>query len=556
VVSRGSYQPVKAEKGLALRFITGVDGVSVLKDGREVETDTIHSNGVYTYTVRQAGQDDESLYVAVNNVKETSGINWALSFSEREPTGNAVLATLTLEEGVHVESVRFQAEKSTNWTDAAPDSNFVFTKNGTAVFTMVDQFGDTDTARAVVNWIDSTPPSLMIEPSYTSFSRVVDSAGHTISTGAALTLSASERVLLTSYNAQLANSTQEDSYSTSFTFGIWENGTYTFTAQDAFGNTTTQSIEVSNLISSIPDPQVTVRVSDRKDKAVVVVQGTVPRAAKALGRNYKLYDGKTSAGKPVSLDSNGIYTITRTFTDNRSVTGYISDFLGNVVTYTAAVSGIDRYAPEIIVTGSPVVEQNSDPSQIDWRKYVSLWDDGTPEEEILLTVARDDDKPISTNVSGSFRVLVTATDLSGNESEPESLYLFVVPSSGIVVTDEDGVLFYAASKDVALVKDDQITLTIDNYQMMDFFENGKTQTVENSAATCDIYIQKGLFREGQLKYIQTVTLKNQGGENQPSTTVTIRPDQLDGAGWYTIIVRNSERTREFTTFFISATKKH
>ena len=555
IVSRSTFQTVKADKGLALRFISS-DGASVFKDGEEIQTDTIRSNGVYSYAVRKADADEQTLYVAVNNIKEVSGINWSLSFSETERTASPVLATLTLEEGAHVESVRFRPEGSLSVTKEAPDPNYLFTENGTATFTIVDQFGDSETATATVNWLDSTPPVLFVEPDYTSFSRVKDSNGNVISTGAALRLrSAGERVLLTSYDAQLADSAQDGVYSTDFTFAIWENGSYSFTAQDALGNTSSVSMEVNNLISSIPEPQVTVRVSDNKDKALVIVQGTVENAAKALGRNYRLYDGKSSESPSVTLDGNGVYTIVRTYRENRSVTGYVSDFLGNVVSYTAAVSGIDRFPPTITVTGSPIVEQDSDPAKINWREYVTLRDDATAEEDITLTVERDNGKPIETKTSGSYRILLTATDKSGNVSETESLYLYVIPGSGIVITDEDGILFYAASKDVALVKDDQITLTVDNYQLMEYFENGKTQVVENSDATYDIYIQKGLFREGQLKYIRTLTLNDIGGEGQSKSVVNINPEQLDGPGWYTIIVRNSERAREYTTFFIASTKK-
>ena len=117
----------------------------------------------------------------------------------------------------------------------------------------------------------------------------------------------------------------------------------------------------------------------------------------------------------------------------------------------------------------------------------------------------------------------------------------MIPNDGLLVLGSN-VLFYGGITDTALVSSNRVELKVDRFKLMDYHGS----SVTNELATYDIFIQKGLYREGQLKYLTTVNLKN-----QTEATIEIGPDQLTSAGWYTIIVRNQDRVREYTTFFVS-----
>jgi hypothetical protein len=240
---------------------------------------------------------------------------------------------------------------------------------------------------------------------------------------------------------------------------------------------------------------------------------------------------------------------------NGNISNYLCDALGNKVKYSYTVSGLDTKAPTIRFDGAALwIEQGAELSQLDDAWWASkggytLHDNVSDPKEIAVKV---DTTKLDTSIAGSYPVTYTVTDQVGNSSQ-EVRTVYVLPSDGILVQG-DGILLYSASRDVAIMEDNSIVLSVSRYDLMDYGLSQKddgtwtTTPVTNEAATYDVLIQKGLYREGQLKYIKTISFKDQN-----TATITITPDQLPSAGWYTIIVRNSERVREYTTFLISAT---
>ena len=115
----------------------------------------------------------------------------------------------------------------------------------------------------------------------------------------------------------------------------------------------------------------------------------------------------------------------------------------------------------------------------------------------------------------------------------------------------DGILVDASSSVVPIVEDDTVTVQIRGFKNMKY---GRENTiVVNAAGTYDVFIQKGLYREGIMKTLHTVYLRRGQTETiQFSPDAADRNYRLDGSGWYTIVVRNSERETQYTTFFVSA----
>lgn len=68
-----------------------------------------------------------------------------------------------------------------------------------------------------------------------------------------------------------------------------------------------------------------------------------------------------------------------------------------------------------------------------------------------------------------------------------------------------------------------------------------------NGGTYDLLYYSGLFREGQMKYIATKLTYKELMNGKYEVT-------FPKAGWYTIVVRNQEREREYATFFISKTE--
>ena len=124
--------------------------------------------------------------------------------------------------------------------------------------------------------------------------------------------------------------------------------------------------------------------------------------------------------------------------------------------------------------------------------------------------------------------------------------MVVLPENGLLVF-ADGVLLSSASTNTSILPDNTVTFTIDKDRMQAmFYWNGTSnEKVYNQAMRYDIYYVSGLYREGQLKTIAT-RLTSEQLTSQQFTVTFPKP------GWYTIIIRNQERSREYTTFFVSS----
>jgi hypothetical protein len=96
--------------------------------------------------------------------------------------------------------------------------------------------------------------------------------------------------------------------------------------------------------------------------------------------------------------------------------------------------------------------------------------------------------------------------------------------------------------ETAILNTNKVTFKVYNYDIMKLGKD-KTKTV-NEKGTFDILYYTGLYREGQMKYVAKKLTYKQLLEG--NFTV-----ELPKAGWYTVIVRNQERERVYTTLLVS-----
>ncbi len=570
-VSRSTFQPVSMDTGVKLRFSvkTGalVTAASSLPESAltsEVSTSasegcvtTVRESGLFVYNVTE-GETTLPLYVSISNIPAKTEPSWKMSFSRLDMGSQPVIATLTIGGDVSVDEVTFQADPVTvieNGVEtkqtpepvtAANRPSYTFYRNGTAYFQLSNVSGGRTTAKAVVNWIDAEAAAAVITPDYGPYQTVEDSAGKVVlASGVALQFRTEEPVNVYQTSARYDSAGDQYLFGQAFSFTAPQNKVFQFFYRDQYDNNAAATYQVGNLVQSLPTPEVEVSEPDSQSRVTVTVRGRVPDLAVGVA-GYELYAGITTAGAKIPIASDGSYEYVETVTANGAMTGYVCDNLNNIASYSYAVDSIDTQPPMVEVKDTAWVTQGDDPGEIDWWDYVTASDNVTPTEDLTLT-AQMDGGTVNTSVAGSYRVRITVTDAGGNEGRAD-VFLYVVPADGMLVTDQNGVLFYSKSSDVALVDNDHIQMTVSRYQMMRYGDS--QEAVTNGDMTFDIFIQKSLYREGQLKYIQTVSFRDQGGDS--SQTVDIQPQDLDGPGYYTLIVRNSEREREFTSFFVSA----
>ena len=523
-----------------LRVVSGDTGVTLTLQSKGDQPTTpleAHANGVY-----EVGEGDNKFQAVVSNINNNPP-SYSLVWSDGgEHTGeNGAMATsvsvrLASDEDITVKSLTF------NDAAVAPSRTYLFKQNGTAVFTFLNEAGVEATATAKVTWLDTEPWDLTVGRDYTGFKR---SSDESIANGERLTVTSNKQLASLEING--TDVTDE------MGLDITRNGTYQVSATSMSGQLVTQKIIVSDIVSSLTAPKQTDTVTiDADGKAVVTVKGTA-------SANNPVRDGRKTVGvNPLQLTANGEYTITKKYTNNGTYTEYVTDSVGNVASYQVKVSVFDTTAPVIkLNNGNKAITTKKTPTNegTDWIKNaLTITDDKTAKESINVEL----DGAVDTTKIGAYSVLVKATDEKSNQSMLR-VTVYVLPNDGsMLVTDHNDVLFCSQSKDAALVTrndETQVVLTVKDYDWVELLNTAnQTKTrAHNAKATLSVTVKQGAFREGQMKYFDAVaTGKIAYNTNDRTATITLDVKDLPGTGWYTVLIRNSEREREFTTFFINA----
>ena len=566
---------------------------------------TVTANGVYDFTLTRGTQTASSPLSIVVDIFDDTPPVCSVSYSEVAPTNANVLATVSADEPVYVKALTVQYADEAKSRTVSPKFQFSFEKNGSAAFVLADEAGNEATVTATVNNIDKTPPSVRVDPNYDLYETVpkrVDNApvqNPTVASGA--TLEANKDG--SGKDFTVVNNDQNR------TMEISENGEYQFIVQDNLGNVGVAKYTASNLVTALPKHTVAYQYVNadgtpgdavregrwKTGKVMVTLTFEEPVAGMALYNGTEPYTGtgsvivtgtdgmmrveKQTITNMLLKDSTGKYTLTRIYAANGTAVIPVCDDLGNLEKIPVTITGLDNTPPTLTLERETVIidsgkyktgnetrtlfDLRSIVGTDEWNQVFGAYDitDNvySKSEDFNVSVARSDDTSKTDESDkgrldevGKFTLVYTVRDPAGNESYTEQT-LIVIPADGLLI-EANGVLLSSLSSYASILSDNHVTFKIDKTRMQNMFYsdgtrdeagNYNSEKVQNSKMRYDIYYVSGLYREGQLKTIATRLTSEELTKKEFKVT-------FPKAGWYTIIIRNQERSREYTTFFISS----
>lgn len=505
---------------------------------RSVNSFNVKVNGFYSFDISSLSDPTrkDTLFLIVNSVDGTAPTA-EFEYIGTAPTNGNVTARLIASEPVVV-------------TNNAGHSTYTFTNNGTFTFEFKDEAGNIGTATATVNNIDKSGPQVKIVRSYVygdsgekAYSTLLDNNGDVeLSSGVVLEV---QKLTDSAKSFHVIEGAKK--------VAMQENGTATFTVADDIGNTLKITEEVVNVMSKPPEAAVTYTFIDENgntlpDNKLISIAGKTY----AKGKVKATFSGNTNPKNRIfwgvvpikdeqdaftNLISNqaGEFTYSRVFSANGTTTIALADELNNVNKVPVTIIGLDNTPPELALLRTSVgVAQNK--TNFDFRKDLggfAVTDNLSAAANIKVSISG-----LNLAQLGKQRVTYTAEDQVGNQTIAYQ-DVVVVSGAGMLIFGND-VLISGSSGESALFEGNTVTFNVDQFNKVNV--NG-VKTI-NEKGTFDLMYQTGLYREGQMKYIAKKVTYQQLIDGQYKIT-------FPQAGWYTIIVRNQEREREFATFFIT-----
>ncbi|MNI37684.1 hypothetical protein D3C73_917900 [compost metagenome] len=450
--------------------------------------------------------------------------------------------------------MQLQTSEPVRITNNEGRSTYIFKEKGSFPFEYLDEAGNSGTTTATVDFIDKDGPRVTIVRSYAygelgsqTFGTIKDDNGNVLySSGVTLEVQKQDN---NAKEFEVLGATATDSKKVVTVRG---NGVVSFTVKDEYGNLTVIKEEVNNIITTSPQVgNITYTFVDDAGETLPASQiVTIDGQPYAQGKVKVTVSGQTTSGNsvfsgvaPIKVNnaytnqisgSDGAFTYSKIYAAEGSTFLALSDALGNVNKIPVTVKGLDNKAPEIKLNTSTVaIAQNK--QGFDFRTDLggyAVSDNVSKADQIAVEISGLDLTQL-----GRQRVTYTAKDQVGHATVVHQ-DVNVVASDGMLIMAND-VLISAASEESALFDTNKLAFTVSRHNLMDV----KGQELLNEQGTYDIIYQSGLYREGQMKIVaEKVTYKNliDGHFNVTFPSV----------GWYTIIVRNQEREREYATFFI------
>lgn len=547
---------------LLMNLPEGVTATEKTADGeseRTVKLDngdfTVSANGVYEFELKRGTQTASAPFTVVVDIFDDTPPAGYIAYSTTAPTSGTVVATVKANEPIYVKNIAVGGRKLTG------RMQYSFSENGTAIFTIADEAGNTAEVAAAVSNIDRTAPNVSINTDYT-FYKTVGTGDSLIASGSTLRASSDESFIVVN-NDRVT------------TMEATDKGTYTFIVQDAVGNVAQVSREITNIVKTLPPYTVTYTHDD--EGSTTVTEGEWKQGGVIAtvtfddpGDGRKLHIGATAANNELAKNNDGDYVYSRAYTANGTSVLVFCDDLGNVERVPVVITGIDNTAPTLTLN-RPVVtisnEQTKRLPEMTEEEIKALLGGYTVKDNaygdgFTVTVARSDDASKKDaekgrlDESGKFTLVYTVTDPAGNSSRAEQT-LIVIPADGLLVeagdaNGENYALLSGSSVNTTILPGNHVRFRIDKARMQAMFygSGDGRQKVHNSEMEYDIFYVSGLYREGQLKTIATRISKSSVSETE-LTGLTFDVT-FPKAGWYTIIIRNQERTREYTTFFVAS----
>jgi len=547
VASMSTVNPVSAEAGvnIELALPLGVravpSSVNPSTPVRSGNTFNVKKNGFYSFNLTSLIDPNlkDTLYVVVDNVDDTPPQGSIQYLTTAKTNGNV--------------TVKLESSEPVRVVNNGGRFTYTFAENGTFTFEFMDEAGNIGTATAVVDYIHKEGPKVRVVRTYgygengsTPFRTIRDEQGNVLfASGVTLEVQKEESAGDANYRISPATVT------------MLKNGTVTFTVTDEFGSTIVINEQVSEIISNAPQAAsieyafvdeagnplpaeriVTINgVPYAKGKMKATVSGSVAAPNAAFAGVTPIAENGQYTNQISGPD--GAFSYSRIYSADGSTFMAVSDLLGNVNKVPVTIKGLDNKAPELTLS-FPVVSVEQDKAGFDFRKDLggyTVSDNVSAVEAVVVSVSGLDLSKL-----GRQRVTYTARDQVGNETVAYQ-DVIVVSSAGMLMFAND-VLISANSGESALFDRNVLTFTFLRYNRM----NVGGQERVNEWGTFDLYYQEGLYREGQMKSIATKLTY----QDLVSKTYTVT---FPKAGWYTVILRNQEREREYATFFIGNTNQ-
>ncbi len=544
-----TLRPVNADKGVEIAVSPPL-GIKVSPSAsnldklvRKGNTFTVHKNGYYAFDLTDLNdaQRKDTLYVVVNNFDDIAP-EGTVEYMMTAPTSGNVTVQL--------------ASTSEPVTVISGSTSYTFTENGSYTFKFMDEAGNIGEAIATVNNIDKSAPKVKIARSYNygtggtkSFNTINDVNGNVL---------LASGVLLEVQLDEPAGSLKNKLFGVDKGISLIasRNGDYSFVVADNFGNTTKIEAVVDNIETLSPEPkEIVYEFVDNDEKPLPANKiVTINGQEYAKGKMKVTLKGEATAPNAIFAgvqpikengeytnqisEENGTYAYSRVYSAEGTTTIGLSDLLGNVAKVQVQVKGIDNKAPELVLkSASTAISQNK--KDFDFRKDLggfTVSDNVSSNENIKVEISG-----LDLTKTGRNRVKYTATDQVGNVTE---VYqdVVVVSDAGMLIF-ANNTLISAKSGETAIFDTNKLTFDVSRYNNMTV----GGQDLINEWGTYDLLYYSGLFREGQMKYIATKLTYKELMNGKYEVT-------FPKAGWYTIVVRNQEREREFATFFISKTE--
>lgn len=221
---------------------------------------------------------------------------------------------------------------NSNWV-SSPTTVYTVGANGTYTFNAMDTIGNIGTQSITVSNIDTTAPTATITPSTTAWTNgnVMLTVGATDSQSGVSSIKKPDGTTVNS---------------TSTTYTVSSNGTYSFDITDNVGNKLTKSITVSNIDPTAP--------------TLTLTQSTTAWTSNTVTITASATDGQSGVASITKPDGSVVSGNSTTYTVGANGTYFfiVKDIAGNSTTKTITVSNIDTTPPQLTLT-KPSVWSNA-----------------------------------------------------------------------------------------------------------------------------------------------------------------------------------------------------
>ena len=257
--------------------------------------------------------------IKVSNIDKTAPTVSEIKADKTSPTNGKVVLSVEAKDSVGLPS------NYASWNNGAYGSSnkYEVSANGTYTVTVKDLAGNIATKSIKVSNIDLEVPNVSeIRADKTEFTN-----GKVL-----LTVEATDNVGLPEYYASWNN----EEFGTSNLYEASENGIYQVAVRDLAGNTTTKSIEISNIDREIPvvGEIIADKTDATNDKVILSIE---VEDNEELPENYISWNGEEPGNSSnYEVAENGTYQV------------IVKDAAGNSVIKTIEISNIDKAAPEIV----------------------------------------------------------------------------------------------------------------------------------------------------------------------------------------------------------------